>query len=461
MKKLFIFASIALLMLSCDKNTPGGDQPVDPSDPKSVNVYSKVTYSQTEFCNMVGESFDDYLSLLGMEKNDNVKQMVAGIFDYNALAVNTVVAKECNCLILSARNKWSVRVYNFTYSTTSYTGQPITLSAVLCAPVLNDEEKQHTLDAMTLGLPHMPVDKEFCPTMNGNILMARVAFNHAVVVPDYQGRGITSSTSYSSLHTNAHAVQAIDAALAARTILDNEGFGLANDFSLYNIGVSEGGETAYETQKMIENDISVSAREKLNLKLSFCANGIAKHAQYIDSRLKSYTYDETFHAGEMGFYADAFDCLSEEEKQGHKAEEFFSLDLLKGDKVDTSAPVVTILEDAVVKNDITENWNPQHSITLAASRDDDDVLFAEHTQYMYDLLKETPSGNPNRNVKLLPFNTPVSAFISGIIGPDYMLSHIAADVCCFVHAIRFKDPGSEAVQIGFPDEWYDSLKELK
>ena len=278
--------------------------------------------------------------------------------------------------------------------------------------------------------------------------MARTAFNHAVVVPDYQGRGVTSDGPYSSLHTRDHAVQAIHAALAARTILANEGYKLSEDFPLYNVGVSEGGETSYEAHKIIENDLPDSQRENLNLKLTFAANAIAQHSLYITTQMGIYEYeDEAMHKLEMDFYKDAFDCLTDKEKQGHSGEEFYSDDLIDYEtgKIVLDHPIIKVLQEAVARNDISYNWNPQHPLAIAGSYDDNDVLFADNAQYIYDLLKYKPDGALNRNVKLLAFNTPIFSVVSDIVGPDYMIAHVAADACCFVHAIRYLDPGSEEI----------------
>lgn len=441
-----IALAMTLILNSCEKENGVSLVSVDPSDPETIDVYSEKTYSQLEFVNFVGESFDDYLSdFLSERLNLAVKQMILSIFQSNSGAVRSVVAQELGTSELLAATKWGVKVYNFTYVTLSYTGKPIKLSAALCVPVILDGTT-HDLSAISLCLPHMPIEKEFCATVNGSILMARLAFNHAVVVPDYQGRGVTASGPYSSLHTHDHAVQAIHAALAARTILEQKGFDLKG-VPLYNVGVSEGGEVAYDTQKLIENDITQTQRNALNLKLTFSANGIAQHSKYIATQMGIYEYTgEQSFIDQMEFYADAFDCLSASEKQGHTGAELYSHDLLdKDNKIILDHPMIKLLQAGVERNDISYNWNPSHPLTLAASHDDNDVLYDDNALYMYNLLKNTPDGKTNTKVKLLDFNTPISAKVSDFLGPDMMFAHVAADICCFIHAIRYEDPGSAPI----------------
>ena len=105
------------------------------------------------------------------------------------------------------------------------------------------------------------------------------------------------------------------------------------------------------------------------------------------------------------------------------------------------------MQEAVKRNDITYNWNPQHPLTLAASTDDNDVLYVDNFFNAYQLLKNAPDGSVNENVKMMIFRTPVSKEISDILGPDMMFAHVAADVCGFVHAIKYEDPGSEPITI--------------
>ena len=444
---LLVPVALTSFLLSSCKGSAGVDPkvPAQEEDSYGVTINTRIDCSIDEFCDFAASGFDDYLeSYVSKDLNAFVNVLAQQVFTDNRSKVDKVVSGEIGCTVANVGTKWSVRIYNFTYPSTSYTGTPVNLSATLCVPVC-DYKVSHELSAMSLCLPTMPYIKTFCPSENGHILMTRVAYNHAVVIPDYQGRGASEDVSpYSSFHTADHALQAIDAALAARRILEDEGFSFASDFCTYNVGVSEGGEVAYHVHKMIENDLTQEQQQTINLYDTYSANGIGQHSKYITTQLSLYTYDESMHAVNMGFYKDAFDCLSEEEKQGHNGKEFLSKDLLdENNKIILDSPIIQVLQQAVSRNDIDYNWNPRHYITLVGSYDDNDVLYEDNAVYMYELIKNDPDGIANDYVNLVGFSTPLSAAISDYVGPDYMIAHIMADVYCLAHAVLCEDPARE------------------
>lgn len=445
---IIIFALLSLM--SCDNKAlvfeRGGS--TNPADTVRLGVASSKTYSVSELVNLASGSLfdyvDDYLTpAFGLVVKTTVKDAVNDAVKANRKCVDNVVAMELNTSVSQAKNKWSVRIYNFNYLSTSYAGEPIILSAALCVPSVNGDIA-HSLDAMSLCPPHMSLSKDYCPTRKGTILMARVAFNHAVVVPDYQGRGVTSQFPFSDLHTMDHAKQSIDAALAALDILKQEGYVFGPDFGLYNVGVSAGGEVAYTAHKLIENDVVPDKRNLLNLKMTYAANGIVQHCKYVDVQMHIYKYkNEADHKTEMDFYKGAFDCFTEYEKGGWTGEDLYSHDIMNEDMtINTGHPLINTLKRGLARNDMLYNWNPQQKLEMDGSPDDNDVIFSDHFQYAYnELLKNRPDGTPNANVILNSFDAPaLFTKVSDFVGPNYMLAHIAADWECFKKAIQKPDP---------------------
>ena len=254
---------------------------------------------------------------------------------------------------------------------------------------------------------------------------------------------------HSSLHTHAHAIQAIDATLAALEILENLGYDMTSALPLYNVGVSEGGEVSYEVQKQIENDITSAQRNSLNLKLTFSANGALDHVQYIEDKVGRVRYsgDQDQFEVDMEILKNAFECLPEEDRQGYDPAIFYSQKILSSDGVTLNAnhPVFLILKIAMLENTIRYNWNPGHPLTLAGSYDDTTIKFENHGAAAYEKITNHPDGTINNNVRLDGFRTPVVSIISGLVDERLMVAHIVADMVCFIHAVRYENPNENDI----------------
>lgn len=453
--RLIFWGTCIGLLSSCSKKD---DDYSDPSGIDLIEVISEETYEQAEFCSFVSKSFNDHVSLY-VENPQTVSQLmsvsVSQIFSRAKTAVDRAVAQESKITVLQARNAWKVKKYNYSYVSTAYDGTPVRLSAAVCVPVPNDASVHHKLGAMSLCPPHMPADPNWAPTKDGTLLMARVAYNHAVVVPDYQGRGITAGMKNSMFLAHAHGVQSIDAATAAIALLKEKGYEFADGFGLYDVGVSEGGGTAYEIHEILEAEASPSVRNRLNLKQSFCANGITDYWDYpIDCLFNIYragVYDqpETY-AYNLSIHTDAFVCMPDILKNGYTAEDFCKEEFFGKDAVlDRNMPLFKTYQDAIAVSHFSSNWNPQHILALAGSFDDATLPFKANSYKTYQLIRNHPDGTENENVRLLEYDLPVSSVISAAIGKEYMFDHIMADMFCFLHAIRYENPAEHEINVTF------------
>ena len=448
--KLIDYASIlsVVLLCSCGKESvevlPVNEFP-DPSD--NIEVYNEKIYTQSEFCDFVGNSCSDYVNAyFTAEANNIFKLAVAAAFENDRSAVDRQVAREKKTLELLARSMWSVRKIDYAYWTVSSLGEPIRLSATLVVPVLNNSDVAHTLSAMSLCPPHESNGVAACPTKQGTLLMTRVAFNHAVVVPDYEGRGIAPQLPYSSMSAKVQARQAIDAELAALTILEDMGYSFAEGFGTYNIGVSAGCGIAYYTHYMIENILPQEQQDRINLISSFAADGVMDCGSFIEDYFSGFEYSseaEEMFIGYMMRFTSIIEGIPESERGGYKAEDLFSHDILNEyGRVDMKHPLIKILKAEVVKNDINFNWEPKHPITLEASYDDTGIAPEHQAMGIYELLCNKQNGMPNRNVKLHMFETPLTVLASEYIGGDYsqLFTHMMADFISFLRGMENLDP---------------------
>lgn len=419
---------------------------------KKATVYEKYSYTPAEFGKFLGHSFDDYCNYLSDKLP--IPELLSysfGVFvDNHRSIIDEIVAAETGFKVSEVQDKWSFCRYNYKYETTSYTGEPITLSAALIVPAVNITDFKHTISAISLCPPHMAIEDGYGPTTTGTVLMGRAVYNHAVIVPDFQGRGVTSGMTYSCLHTYDHATQAIDAVFAAKSLLEDLGYKFKDGIELYNVGVSEGGEKSYVIHKRIENDLTDNERKALNLKHNYAANGSIDHVQYVKDKVGrvEYTGDQEDFEESMEILKDAFECLTPEEKRGYESSVFYSTAILNpdGKTVNAEHPAVIALEDAMKRNNITYNWDPKSPLCLVGSTDDTTIEVNHHAVPAYEMLKYHPDWSANKNVELNTFSTPVVAKISELVGEKYMVAHAVADIICFIHSIENEDPASVKIQ---------------
>lgn len=448
MKRLFCPASVMsvlMLVCSCEKDDIVGnvsDEYIDPSDSDNIEVYYEKLYNPSEFCDFIGNSMSDYMEqLFSEEANAIFKASVSTAFAHTRSAVDSQVALEKNTSELLARSMWQVRRINYRYWSVSQAGTPIQLSASVIVPALRNANVSHTLSGLSMCAPHKSATKEHCPTVAGTLLMARVGFNHAVVVPDYEGRGISSDFEFYSGKMLPHARQMIDATLAAMTILRNDGYVFSEDFGTYNIGISEGGGVVYCAHKLIENDIAPAQRDRINLKMTFSANGCVSMRNYSTVLIDNNTFTEESLPEVTELLHQYLDRIPVSERNGHTADELLSPDILGQDgKLNMDNPAIRFIVEYMSKDDIAYNWNPQHPIVFEGSYDDSTIDFESQGAFAYDLLVRRPDGTENGNVRMQSFPTPISAKIGEYLGSEYMFSHLMADFISFNKAMNWLDP---------------------
>lgn len=128
------------------------------------------------------EEFTDYLSTTYMLSvpETAAKIMFKLISWDDLLALSLKFYRE-----LGKLDGGEIERYTFTYNTTDVFGRPVVLSAGLMVPNTKAHDKQHTIEGITL-YNNFFAKASVTPSLMGSCMMERAAFNHAVVVPDYE-----------------------------------------------------------------------------------------------------------------------------------------------------------------------------------------------------------------------------------------------------------------------------------
>ena len=166
--------------------------------------------------------------------------------------------------------KTTFRAIAFAYQSLSPQGEPIMLSGLVTIPVLSDNRPERMLIYHRILAPSYKI----APSNSLPIEAVLTADNTICVFPDYYGCGITEGCPTSFTALNYHARCAVDCALAALDIVHNEGVELSDGFYTWNTGYSQGAGYALATQRYIENVLSDSLSQCINLKWSLCGGGI-------------------------------------------------------------------------------------------------------------------------------------------------------------------------------------------
>lgn len=140
-------------------------------------------------------------------------------------------------------------VYNFEYPSVDPYGNPVTLSGSI---VVGDEVETDGKQASGMVLyNHFTVfQKDECPSRGDlGIVLKVVGSKLIAVAPDYYGFGVTGDKNQAYCMSRTNAQGSVDALLAARQLLKEKGYKW-DDF-LFNLGYSEGGQTAMGVVRLV------------------------------------------------------------------------------------------------------------------------------------------------------------------------------------------------------------------
>ena len=205
-------------------------------------------------------------------------------------------------------------VYKFNYPSTSVTGEPVVLSSLLCCWAPKEPEQGAGIESVHLYSHYTVTANSQCPTSatasTTDFVVLSTLFEgydydekrpymsivkrSIVIMPDYEGYGVTSAMTHPYLVQTVTAQQVVDALtyglqLYAKLNGADNTLPLKDDWRCFSLGYSQGGAVALAAQRHIEqNNLS----DQLHFRGTFCGDGpydlIATLRYYLDDNGTSY-----------------------------------------------------------------------------------------------------------------------------------------------------------------------------
>lgn len=205
-------------------------------------------------------------------------------------------------------------VYKFNYPSTSVTGEPVVLSSLLCCWAPTTPPEGAAIESVHLYSHYTVTANSQCPTSatitTADLIALSLLFEgydydekrpymsivkrSIVIMPDYEGYGVTSAMTHPYLVQTVTAQQVVDALtyglqLYAKLNGADNTLPLKDDWRCFSLGYSQGGAVALAAQRHIEqNNLS----DQLHFRGTFCGDGpydlIATLRYYLDDNGTSY-----------------------------------------------------------------------------------------------------------------------------------------------------------------------------
>ena len=205
-------------------------------------------------------------------------------------------------------------VYKFNYPSTSVTGDPVVLSSLLCCWAPATPPEGATIESVHLYSHYTVTANSQCPTSATDKTTDFAALSalfkgyeydkenpyksivtHSIVImPDYEGYGVSSDRVHPYLIQTVTAQQVVDALTYGLELYGklngaNNTLPLKDDWRCFSLGYSQGGAVAVAVQRHIEkNNLS----DKLHFRGTLCGDGpydlLATMRYYLDDDGTSY-----------------------------------------------------------------------------------------------------------------------------------------------------------------------------
>jgi hypothetical protein len=296
-------------------------------------------------------------------------------------------------------------VYNFEYPSQDPFGKPVTLSGSI---IVGDEvENDNKKAAGTVLYNHFTVfQKDECPSKGDlAVPMIVVGSKMIVVAADYYGFGVTESKNQAYCIPSANAQASVDALIAARKLLKDEGY--TWDDLLFNVGYSQGGQTSIGVLRLL-------AQKYPDIKVTHTIAGGGPYdigetySQFINNKKSTMpstvissvlSFNEFFSMGVN--YADVFKedmlnipnlLLSKEYKRSELDGTKIPQDLTKvflPDMFDSNSALSKKFMETFEKDNLCSGWTPRKDerIILVHHENDGCVPYANATK-MKDFFKQ-------------------------------------------------------------------------
>lgn len=205
-------------------------------------------------------------------------------------------------------------VYKFNYPSTSVTGEPVVLSSLLCCWAPTTPPEGAAIESVHLYSHYTVTANSQCPTSatitTADLIALSLLFEgydydekrpymsivkrSIVIMPDYEGYGVTSAMTHPYLVQTVTAQQVVDALtyglqLYAKLNGADNTLPLKDDWRCFSLGYSQGGAVALAAQRHIEQK---GLSDQLHFRGTFCGDGpydlIATLRYYLDDNGTSY-----------------------------------------------------------------------------------------------------------------------------------------------------------------------------
>ena len=205
-------------------------------------------------------------------------------------------------------------VYKFNYPSTSATGEPIVLSSLLCCWAPKEPEEDAAIESVHLYSHYTVTANSQCPTSAtlstaDFVVLASlyegydyderspyksIVKRSIVIMPDYEGYGVSSDRVHPYLVQTTTAQQVVDALTYGLDLYDkldgaDNTLPLKDDWRCFSLGYSQGGAVALAAQRYIEQN---GLSDQLHFRGTLCGDGpydlLATLRYYMDDDGTSY-----------------------------------------------------------------------------------------------------------------------------------------------------------------------------
>lgn len=424
-KKLYKISSVLLaltILSSCSKEEII-DEPVSQPQPDMENRYrladitNQTEYTKEEFRDYFVNSALSYVSSVGTQigiDNEDIKSILEGFVNsqYRSLSAKFFMEKHADFKFIKQ---------NFTYRSVRSCGDSATFTGTVLYPA--PKSGTHTLDGLCMFHQYVNIDKNNTPDKIYDMYNIRAMYNQALVFCCTEGFGVDYGHFAPHFDGYAKGRQCIDAAIAARQILEKRRIRFSQDSYTENIGFSLGGNAALGAQKYLESAecpdwVETEVLPDFRTFASDCPSSIKGILDYYsenDSLVFPYTVPmmvSTMFAKQPDIenkysYLDYFDSHANDRmiwtsdwkiareldaffsnvysswnlfsflfQYGNHMKRFLNQDLFdENGNFDTNNEKVRLLFDCLERIEISDNWVPEHQLLMTHSPEDDVIPF--------------------------------------------------------------------------------------
>ena len=218
-------------------------------------------------------------------------------------------------------------VYKFNYPSTSVTGDPVVLSSLLCCWAPTTPPKGAAIESVHLYSHYTVTANSQCPTSatlsTADFVVLSALFEGAeydegkpyksivkrsiVIMPDYEGYGVSSARTHPYLIQKVTAQQVVDALTYGLELYGklngaNNTLPLKDNWRCFSLGYSQGGAVALAAQRHIEQN---GLSDKLHFRGTICGDGpydlMATMHYYLNDDGTSYDVTTAHNENEITF----------------------------------------------------------------------------------------------------------------------------------------------------------------